>query len=87
MSTLPEETRAITREPFVEWLKALPPDTKFGRGTCECPLAQFSGCQVGWVSYDKGHLPDWACVFVERFLKRRGPKNARRALQIMEALS
>jgi hypothetical protein len=88
VDNIPAETRVIdTKEPFIAWLESLPAEAKFGRSTRECPLAQFSGCQVGWRSYDHGHLPVWAVRFVDVFLNGKGAKTARRALKVMERLS
>jgi len=61
--------RAISdRKTFIEWLRSLPRDTEFGRGITECPLARFSGHEVGYVTYGNGSLPDWAAAFVLKFI-------------------
>ncbi len=85
----------LTRKRFVAWLRGKHPRTKVGQalsGLTQCPLARYTGYQVGTTMYGpKGThypLPRWAQQFVRKVdatgqMKRRPWVTARQALVML----
>ena len=71
---------------FKDWLRSLPPDTKFCESLriCSCPIAKFTGVET-WLL----DAPKWAERFMARF--DRGSNGGRndtveRAIEIADSL-
>jgi len=74
-----------TLDEFREWLRSLPPDTRF----CEslrvnsCPIAKFTGVET-WLLQS----PDWASRFMDKFDRGSDYRNdtVERAIEIADGL-
>ncbi|KKL83539.1 hypothetical protein LCGC14_1973780 [marine sediment metagenome] len=91
----------LTRKGFVAWLRSKHPRTKVGQslsGLRKCPLAKFTGANVGIYCYwfDRGAktetervlMPVWAQKFViavDTFHGQKRPQiTAKKALELLE---
>lgn len=74
-----------TLDEFREWLRSLPPDTKFCESLriCSCPIARFTGVETYLLD-----APDWAKRFMDRFDRESDLANdtVGRAIYIADAL-
>jgi hypothetical protein len=53
-----------SRKRFIEWLRKQPSGARYGARADKCILARYCGGRVGWCTYDRGALPEWAIEFL-----------------------